>query len=1227
MGGPWEDFQTEVAESGPWEDFSRDDEAAAVETPAKPKGLGGRMVEHLAESWREATTPLESTGRMTDTLPRLGEKILAVGAPLGRGLVGEPAGAFIKATLPSDAAGWLKAAGSFLADKPVFREQFETFKDIGEAWGWFEENFPRPARDIKNAAEASLLAPGYVAARELGPVTLRAAKETARGVKKGAGKLAELAEDYNFPRPTPEEALGQVLQGKSKILAKDYEKGKTALGAIDTKGVKTFEDLHGRIQEAIPRYAEMVDQELMRDPTPYKLKQLSTRKMTEGGHAATTNYVKTSMQHLHEYYTKIGQPEKALQIEEMWLKASTEGLTKKEINDLARVYGYEFKAWNPTTGEPLTSVNKKLYENVRSGLKDVARRGMSGRAKEIDSIISSLYNTRRLIQKNIAGVNRLQQKVDPRGLGEKIGRGILTAADLATLGTVKGAFLKLIPRGLGYQVKNYLDLENHLRRNLKIINKELDRVGRSKPAPFDPLAGDISGVRPGPAGELPMPPAPPPDIYRGGPPARPTEPFPESPIVEAEFTSRMQPKLPEGREPATPLLHGQGFELHTPEQAGQVIGDLRGGFDLVGKPSGPDVVDVRFRARKREGLPPTEERPQLPAPVGFTMREPPPKTILRKDSVRGSQSAEGVTVEHKPPKAARKGWETREKAEAAMKRFAEDKDISEANLEIIERGGRFGFRKKSRETASEKPLSERKPSKEGFTDAQYKEMADELGLVYGGNMKGWGPMFTDPAAGGSSFHITGNESVFDALSKFRSDKGLQPPARKSSGVTMQKLEKSAESLGLKYEGEKSPGYHEFTDPVTGSKIGLMPEKGETLYENLKISRQAWGKPIPERRVQPAMRKRFSEMTPEEQEIAFYTDDLTRLKNKKAWEEDPKKEVLVSMDMDDLKKANDTYTHVVGDQLIAKMGEALKRASGNTASYHVSGDEFWLQGNNRARLEKIVKKAKSILAKEPIDIEGKPYHVKFSHGFGKTEAEADIAMKADKAARKVQRGGELKLRSKAAKRPAEKMTGPQNLLTYIEKSGYLKAGKDYNLHELHQFPEGKRAFRQEGKLSPDEFADMLRGEGWDFSGSGDDLVELIKTGRVREIYRPEYREKLWEQKIEKEAYARAEEAVKKIKRQEGMDAGASEENRRSITAVLGDDIKSKGHIENEAALKSETDSFLKKVGIKPATEEKIQSGIREAFIPTISLRQNWATPSKGVGVRHYTQKITKPEKPD
>ncbi len=1178
MGGPWEDFQTEVAESGPWEDFSRDDEAApaAAETPAKKKGLGGRMMENLAESWREATTPLESTGRMTDTLPRLGEKILAVGAPLGRGLVGEPFGAFVKATLPSDAAGWLKAAGSFLADKPVFREQFETFKDIGEAWNWFEQNFPRPARDIKNAADMSLLAPGYVAARELGPVTLRAAKETARGVKSAATKAADYVMDY-----TPEEiakkinaavqfgmnkgvrpsVAGKKTASQSRLYydratdaVKSIIKNKENLVLSDAEG----NAIAGQLPSSLKQFGEAIEQTKKAIFKQYD--EIAARAGEQGATVDLSSVAREMVKVANSPVLRDINPNVAkYAMGRAQAFAKRRFYTPDEAQEAIAMFNKSLESFykNPSyEGATRAGIDAMAVNNIR---------------RSLDSIIEKTTGEQYQALKNSYGALKAAEKdvihraiVDAR----KNIHGLLDFSDIFTSGELLAGIATMNPSmmlraGAWKGVKEFFKWRNNPNRVVKSMFRKTEGLMGKLPkyrAPgFDPLAGDISGVRPGPAGELPMPPAPPPALRGGRPPAGATEPFPESPIVEAEFTSRMQPKLPEGREPATPLLHGQGFELHTPEQAGQVIGDLRGGFDLVGKPSGPDVVDVPFRTRKRQGLPSAEERPQLPAPVGFTMREPPPKTILRKDSVRGSQSAEGVTVEHKPPRVARKGWDTREKAEAAMKRFAEDKDLSEANLEIIERDGRFGFRKKSRETGKE--------TKRVYTGEDYRKMAEGLGLKYEG---------------------------------FQEAKG-------------------------------GHGYHQFTDPVTGSTIGLMPEKGETLYENLKISRQAWGKPVPERRVQPAMRKRFSEMTPEEQEIAFYTDDKTRLKNAKAWEEDPRKEILVSMDMDDLKKANDTYTHVVGDQLIAKMGEALKRASGNTAAYHVSGDEFWLQGNNQARLEKIVKKAKSILAKEPIDIEGKPYHVKFSHGFGKTKAEADIAMKADKAARKVQRGGELKLSSKAPKRPAEKMTGPQNLLTYIEKSGYLKAGKDYNLHELHQFPEGKRAFRKEGKLSPDEFADTLRGEGWDFSGSGDDLVELIKSGRVREIYRPEDRERLWGNKIEKEAYARAEEAVEKIKRQEGMDAGASEENRRSITAVLGDDIKSKGHIENEAALKSETDSFLKKVGIKPATEEKIQSDIeailRRSDIQREAFKPRFAQPSKMYGVRSYVQKITKPEKPD
>jgi hypothetical protein len=133
-------------------------------------------------------------------------------------------------------------------------------------------------------------------------------------------------------------------------------------------------------------------------------------------------------------------------------------------------------------GTPLTSISSEAYENVRQGLKEVARRGLSDTAKELDSTISSLYNTKRLIDQNASAANKLRQKIDERGLGQKIGRFVWDAIDAATLGIAKGALLKMVPRGMGYKVKNYIDLEESLKRNLKIINAELKRVAAMQPA-------------------------------------------------------------------------------------------------------------------------------------------------------------------------------------------------------------------------------------------------------------------------------------------------------------------------------------------------------------------------------------------------------------------------------------------------------------------------------------------------------------------------------------------------------------------------------------------------------------------------------------------------------------------------------------------------------------------------------------------------------------------------
>ena len=122
----------------------------------------------------------------------------------------------------------------------------------------------------------------------------------------------------------------------------------------------------------------------------------------------------------------------------------------------------------------MTSVNAQMYENIRSGLKDVARQGMGGtEAATLDKTISSLYNTRALISKNVEAVNKLNQRIADRGPLEKIGNALAKYADILSGGSIRGLIGGLLPRGAGYKVLNALDLEERLQRNLQIINNAL----------------------------------------------------------------------------------------------------------------------------------------------------------------------------------------------------------------------------------------------------------------------------------------------------------------------------------------------------------------------------------------------------------------------------------------------------------------------------------------------------------------------------------------------------------------------------------------------------------------------------------------------------------------------------------------------------------------------------------------------------------------------------------
>ncbi|MBN1306772.1 MAG: GGDEF domain-containing protein [Chitinispirillaceae bacterium] len=82
------------------------------------------------------------------------------------------------------------------------------------------------------------------------------------------------------------------------------------------------------------------------------------------------------------------------------------------------------------------------------------------------------------------------------------------------------------------------------------------------------------------------------------------------------------------------------------------------------------------------------------------------------------------------------------------------------------------------------------------------------------------------------------------------------------------------------------------------------------------------------------------------EILGYTDALTGIPNRKAFDEDRPQvhvfETFVLVDVDNLKQLNDTFGHIFGDQILCSCADILDEATTKVGkAYRLAGDEFAL----------------------------------------------------------------------------------------------------------------------------------------------------------------------------------------------------------------------------------------------------------------------------------------------
>lgn len=278
--------------------------------------------------------------------------------------------------------------------------------------------------------------------------------------------------------PTPESVAGQIIQGK----AKDIAAAKRVLNGVNES---KYSDVSTTLRTRLKKLKADQETELGKSDITYKLKDFD-KSVTSGDTTIQTNPVSDALNQLHELYTKTNSPADLARITDLYNKAQKHSLSLNDVNKIAMEYGTEFgkKAFSKS-GEPLTSTNAVAYENTRTAIKQSVRDEMpaDSTSASIDKQIHETISVKDKIDAMAEKVNQLTQKVQQRGLGEKIGRAIGTGVDFATGHALKGIVEKFLSRGTGLKTLNALDLEAMLSKNLTTLNK-LNKLADENPDKF-----------------------------------------------------------------------------------------------------------------------------------------------------------------------------------------------------------------------------------------------------------------------------------------------------------------------------------------------------------------------------------------------------------------------------------------------------------------------------------------------------------------------------------------------------------------------------------------------------------------------------------------------------------------------------------------------------------------------------------------------------------------------
>jgi len=479
------------------------DEGTA-DTTADLKGIGTGIAEDFKKRQAQADATKLAYKSGDQGLLRTGFQAVGQSAGLVADSIGQILKGVVKAVLPQSAETAIKnKAGE------VVKGALELpFKEGGDAnlsntvvaplmakYEELKKTNPKLARDIDATLGIADLASMFVGGEAVKPVASGVKEGAEQFVKTGAkeavvdaidqgarvatkvGQAKNAVKNAIAPEITADKALGEIFLASKP---KDIASAKKAVESLDLSNLSGREDLMTALKKNVKTNADIVTEDLKKGSMDEygrtianTLDELATRETSKGGQEIVTNHVENALKQLSELYDKTGNAVEKANTDELLAHAQVNGLTKDEVNNIAKVYGSEFKTKAfSKTGEPLTSINAQAYENTRKGVKEVARKGLSTDvARQADATISATYDAIDRLEKVINATTAAKNKVRAKGFIPRNVAKLYDIADAFSFGSISSIISKFKSESGDVTKLDLVKLDELAKDNLKTLNK------------------------------------------------------------------------------------------------------------------------------------------------------------------------------------------------------------------------------------------------------------------------------------------------------------------------------------------------------------------------------------------------------------------------------------------------------------------------------------------------------------------------------------------------------------------------------------------------------------------------------------------------------------------------------------------------------------------------------------------------------------------------------------